>query len=274
MIRKRSLYTFGLFAWALLVFGATVAVFSGRAAPYLTPDMLPIGGPFGLFAFAGGLLIVGASVIGLFKRRAWRKTGRRANLTPEGGGLFGHPTFTGTENGRTVRARTIKRKTSGGGESGTSKTTYTVVEADLEEPATEGLVISTAGGDIDGIDDLQISLETESVGEFAAVGTSDTLAGDTLSTRAKETLREPAFLDTVLVGNTSDVLLEAVPDGDGFLAGGVTNAIERKLEDSIAGDAGTVRARTKGLILDDDELDRQLRAVAAVADGFESATDR
>lgn len=232
-----------MFAWALVVFGGTVAVFSGRAAPVVTPETLPIGGPIGLFAFAGGLLVAGGVVIALLKRRAWRRAGRRANLEPEGGGLLGNPALVGTANGRTVRARTIKRQTSGGGESGSSTSTFTVVEA-------------------------------ETVGEFAVVSSSTELARDTLTARAKNELREPALLESVLVGNASDVLGEAVPDSDGFLTGPLTEGIERKLRDEMAGDAGTVRVETKGTILDSEELARQIAAVAAVADGFESATAR
>lgn len=274
MVRKQSLYTIVLFAWALLVFGGTVAVFSGQAAPFVTPETLPLGGPVGLFVFAGGLLVVGGVGITLLKRRAWRRAGRRANLRPDGGGVLGTPALVGTANGRPVRVRTIKRETSSGGESGSSKTTFTVVEADFEKPATEGLVISNEGGDIDGMGEMSVSFETETVGEFAVVGTSEELARETLTTRARNALREPAFLDSVLVGNASDVLLEAVPDSDGLLVGPLTDGIERKLRDSMAGDAGTVRVETKGLILDHEELDRQITAMTAVADGFEWATDQ
>lgn len=272
MVRKTSLYTVVLFAWALLVFGATVAVFSGQAAPLVTLEMLPVSGPIGLFAFAGGLLVVGAVGITLMKRRAWRRAGARANLTPQGGGLLGNPALVGTADGRPVRARTIKQQTSGGGEGGSRKSTFTVVEADLGEPATEGLVISPGGGDTADIGDVPVNLETETVGEFAVVGNSEGLARDTLTTRARNELREPALLESVLVGNASDVLLEAVPDSDGRLAGALTDGIERKIREKMAGDAGTVRIKTKGMILDSEELDRQVTAVAAVADGFESAT--
>lgn len=274
MVRKKSLYTVVLFAWALLVFGGTVAVFSGRAAPLVTPEMLPVGGPIGMVVFAGGLLVVGGVVIALLKRRAWRRAGQRANLTPEGGGLLEKPALVGTENGRTVRARTVKRQTGGGGESGSSKSTFTVVEADLDEPAADGLVIGNGGEDIADIGDMPVDLEADTVGEFAVVGTSEELARETLTTRAQNELHEPSLLESVLVGNASDVLLEAVPDSDGLLTGALTDSIERKLRDEIAGDAGTVRVETEGMLLDGEELDRQLTAVAAVADGFESAIAR
>lgn len=272
MVRKKSIYTIALFAWGLVVFGATVAVFSGRAAPTVTPDMLPIDGPFGMFAFAAVPLLAGGAVIGLLKRRAWRRAGQRANLTPEGGGVFGTPTLAGTVNGRPVRARTIKRRTGGGGEGGSNKSTFTIIEADLDDHATDGLVIGAGDGDVPGFSDMPVDIEAESVEGFAVVGTSDELAGETLTTRARNQLRQPALLDSVLVGNASDVLLEAVPDSDGFLAGKLTDGIEQKLQEELAGDAGTVRAETSGLILDSEELANQITAVATVADEFESAT--
>lgn len=274
MVRKSSLYTVVLFAWALLVAGGTVAIFSGRAAPVVTPETLPVSGPIGMVAVAGGLLVVGGVVIVLAKRRAWRKAGRKVGLTPEGGGLLGAPTLVGTEHGRTVRARTVKRQTGSGGESGSSKSTFTVVEADLDETATEGLVISTGEEDAADIGDMPVDFETDTVGEFSVVGTSEKLARETLTTRARNELHETARLEEVLVGNASDVLLAAVPESDGLLTGALTDGIERNLRDEMAGDAGTVRVETKGMILDSEELDRQITAVAAVADGFESATAR
>lgn len=274
MVRKKSLYSLGTFAWATVVFGATVAVYSGQTAPQVTPEMFPVSGPFGMFGFAAGLFVVGAIVIWQLKRRAWRRAGRRANLTAEGGGLLGSQDLVGTVTGRAVRARTIKRRTSDGGEGGSNKTTYTVVEADLDERAAEGLVISTGGGEMSDIGGLSVDLETETVGDFGVVGSTADLAGDTLTTRVRNALDEPTLLDSVLVGNASDVLLEAVPDSDGAIAGRITDRIKSKIEGEMAGDAGTVRTETRGLILDGAELDRQITAVTAVADEFEASTAR
>lgn len=263
-----------MFAWGVLVFGATVTVFSGRAAPLFTPEMIPMSGPLSLFVFAASLLAVGGTAIWLLKRRAWRRAGRGANLTPDGGGLLGNKTFAGTVAGRAVRAKTITRKTGSSDEGGSSKTTYTVVEADLDEPATEGLVIGTGSDGMGDIGNLPITLETDTVGQFAVVGTSEELAQDTLTPHAEDALREPARLDLVFAGNAADVLLEPVPDSDGALTGRLTDGIEKKVRNRLAGDAGTVSTQTKGLILDSDELDRQTRAVAAVANEFETASSR
>jgi hypothetical protein len=54
----------------------------------------------------------------------------------------------------------------------------------------------------------------------------------------------------------------------------LTTRAQNELRDEVAGDAGTVRVETEGLLPDSEELDRQLTAVAAVADGFESAIAR
>jgi hypothetical protein len=273
VVRKHSLYTAALFGWVLIVFASTVALFSGQAEPLVSPSMLPANGPFAMVGLAGGSLIVGAVVLTQLKRRAWRRAGRHAGLTAEGGGLFRSADLVGTEGERTVRARTIKRKT-GGGESGTSKTTYTVVEADLREPATEGLLIARGNSSPTEVGELPLEMETRSVGEFAVVGGADELGHKVLSDRVQDALRQSPLLDTMLVGNASDVLLEAVPDGDGGLMGWVTDGIEDKLADHIPGDASTVRVETKGMLLDEVALERQVTAVATVADEFEAVTAR
>lgn len=262
-----------LFGWALLVFGITVAVFSGQAAPLLTPDMLPIGGPPALFVLGGGLLVAGVLVIGQLKRRAWRRVGRNAGLTPAGGGLFSNPDLDGAVDGRTVRARTITRQQNSGGEGGSSSVTYTIVEADLSEPATEGLIVNRGGdGDFAGAQQLSGDIESYTIDGFHAVGTSRDLAEAVLTSRVQTALREPSLVGSVKAGNAADVLLDALPDSDGMLMGKLSDGIESTIRAEFGGDAGTVRIESKGLLLDSAELDRQLSAVVAVAGAFESAS--
>lgn len=273
MVRKQTVYTTALFGWALLVFGFTVAVFSGQTAPLITVDMLPVGGPPALIVLAGGLLVAGVFVVSLLKRRAWRRTGHAVGLTPTGGGLFSTPDLGGTVDGRSVHARTITRRTNSGGEGGSNSTTYTVVEADLSEPATDGLIVTRGGNaDFAGAEQLSSSIESDTVGEFQVVGTSRELAEAVLTSRVQTTLRKPSLADSVQAGDAADVLLEAVPDSDGMLMGKLTDGIQSKIQEQYGGDAATVRIETKGLLLDNDELDRQLRAVVAVAGAFEAAT--
>ncbi|MFB6282602.1 MAG: hypothetical protein ABEK59_01525 [Halobacteria archaeon] len=259
-----------IFVWILLVFGVTVAIYSGKVSHLLTPQMLSIDRPFGLFGFAGGLMVLGALVLVLLKKRAWKRAGRRANLKPKGGGLFSKPDLVGSLNGRKVRARTIKKKTGSDGESSSNKSTFTVVEADLDESPEEGLVIGIGDGEgVSTAQDMPVDFDTGSVNGFAVVGSTD-IARETLTTRAENALRDPELLDSVLVGNVADVLLEAVPESDGFILGKLTEGIEKAIRDGTLGESGKVRAETKGVILDSDELEEQIQAVSAVADGFET----
>jgi len=275
VVRKNTLYSAAMFGWGILVFGATVAVFSGKAAPLVTVEMIPISGPFSLFAFAGGLFVIGAIVVGKLRKRAWKRAGRQANLRPEGGGLIGSPDMVGTENGRTVRARTIKRRTSsGGGESGSSKSTFTIVEADLGEPPESGMVITRSDGEgLDDIGSAGFDLETDSVGEFDVITRSPELTDAILTERARGALRRMSRSGAVFVGDAADVVLEAVPDGDGMITGMVTDKIESKMKEKM-GDSDAVSIETKGPILDSEEMEAQIAAVAAVADEFERATGR
>lgn len=275
MVRTNSLYTAAQLGWALVVFGLTAAVFSGRAAPYLTPSMLPVSGLAGFLAFPVVLIVAGVVIITRLKTQAWKRTGQRATLTPDGTSLVGYPDLVGTHDGRAVRARTLKRRTGGDGDDGSSTSTFTVVETDLEDSAEAGLVI---GHREDGappiVDDLPVEIATASVGEFTVVGESTPLADDVLTSRARSALAEPSLNGSVLVGNAAEVLLKGVPEADGMLAGRLTDGIKHKLARAIPGDDATVRTETEGVLLDGAEMSAQVTAVTAVADSFERAIEQ
>jgi hypothetical protein len=271
VIRKNTRYNLLVMLWGILVFGATVAVFSGKVAPLVTPSMIPVGGPFSLFVFAGGLLVLGGLVVSQLKKRAWKRAGRRANLTPDGSGFFGNPDLVGTHKGRSVTVRTVKRKTGSSGEGGSNKTTYTIVEADLDEPAADGIVAGLGAEDADtNFGELATQLETTTVNDFQAVTDAPERARDLLDGKTQRALEGPERVDTVLVGDASSVLVDAIPDGEGMLAEKMTDAMKSKIEKEFPGDADTVTVQSKGLLLDASALEEQLDAVATVANEFEA----
>jgi len=206
VVRRTSAYSLGLFGWAIVVFGTTVAVFSGNAAPLVTPSDLPVGGPLALFVSAVGLFLVGMLVVNRLKRRDWTAAGRAAGLEPEGGGLFETPDMVGTVGGRAVRATTITRKTSSSTGNGNDTTTYTVVEADLREPIEEGLVVGErqdepllGTSDVGGFEneELPAGVDAETVGEHRVISGEGPSAEAVLPPRARDALEASALLDGV-----------------------------------------------------------------------------
>lgn len=273
MVRKNTVYSLSTVVWVMAVFGATLAVLLGETAPYVTMSMLPVEGPVPMFGAAAALAIAGALVVGRLKKRAWRRAGREANLTSEGG-LFGTPDLVGDRGGRPVRVRTITRKTGGGGgeAGGSSKTTYTIVEADLRGPAREGLIVGLDDGDLGDFGSGAINAETDSTGEFSILESAPGLGGAVLTGRARNVLAGPTRTDSVLAGNASGVFMDEIPEADGMVGSLFTKGAEKMVDEGIAGDESTVRAETKGLLMDGKEIARQVEAVVAVADEFEATT--
>lgn len=263
--------------WFLVVAAATILVFSGNARPYVAPPQLP-GRPFSVFGVGIAAALAGLAVISLHRRRSWKRAGRRIGLTPERGGLLGAPELTGSIDGRPVRARTISRQTSSGGESGSSSTTFTVAEADLSGPAEEGLFVAPAGGGgglggaarVD-LDHAEPSARND---DFVAVGGSEAAGRAVISGAARDALLALDDPSLVAVGNTDAAVADLVDasEADSSLGSFVAGKMEGLIADSISGDASTVTMETKHLVHDGDRLERRLQAVAAVADAFASAT--
>ncbi len=271
MIRKVTLYTLALFAWLLASAGVTIAAYAGEAEPYLSTPPLVVG-EFTPFVVIVGAWVAGGTVVKLLKIRDWRSTGRRATLAPEGGGLFGYPEFTGTVGGRTVRARTVERRTSSGGQ-GSSTTTYTVVEADLDRASEAGVMIGPAGGARTSKTSTTVGFSAEEAdvadGELAAKGSSEAVARAVTAGRARDALLAMDDLDLVYAGDVAGVMTDEMGDMSDVPMGGM---LADKVYDRIPGDASRVSTETKKLVLDADRLRRQTEAVAAVADAFEDAT--
>jgi hypothetical protein len=273
MVRKHSVYSVGTVAWGVVVFGLTVLVYSGQAAPFLTPSMFPLGGIPGFIAFVAGLLVAGALVIEWLQKRAWVGAGRQARLEPAERTLYSKPDLVGTVDGRPVRVRTMKRHSGGGGDSESSTEMVTVVETDLDHTPEEGLVIGGQGEDApSGMGSMALDLEAQTVGEFAVVGEPAGIAPEVVTQRARSALAEPDLNDAVLAGEASSILLAGVPSFGGGVGGSLSDGLESRLTEAVPGDADMVRTETSGVLLDAEEMAAQIDAVTAVAQEFEQAT--
>lgn len=127
LVSKNQLYSTAQVVWFLVVAGVIVLVFSGKAESYVSVEQFPeiaSTSPELIMVGAGAVLILaGVAVVQVLKKRAWKRTGTRANLRAEGGGLlFGKPDLTGNVRGRQVRARTFARKESNGDQGSASVT--------------------------------------------------------------------------------------------------------------------------------------------------------
>lgn len=270
MLRKSTLYGVARGLWLVAVVAAGVLVYTGRTAPYLTLADLPVA-PIRAAAGLVALALLGAYAVDRLKVRDWRRTGEAAGLQPRGGGpLRGTPQLVGSVGGRPVRARTVKRGRTVGGESTTRSRTYTVVEADLQEPASAGLVLfwgegaASGGALVEAHPELSV---TELDGSFGAVGPEGVARG-IVASRAGNALRNLQSEGSMYVGDAGGLLAEA---GGDAADQGLVGLLGDSAADALPGDAATVSTQTRGLVLDADAIERQAEAVAAVADAFESA---
>lgn len=272
LVTKRTVYQLSTVGWMLAVGGSMVLILSGNAEPVVSSGQLPIDGPMQLFGVAAGLIIAGVVVIGQFEKRSWKKAGRRANLAPIERSLIGKPTLEGAVDGHTVRAKTVKRKTGNGGEQGSSHSTFTVVEAELDDHASDGLMLGPTDGS--GFDSGSVNVnpttQVATYEDIAFVG-DENLAGEVVTTRVANAIENPDRIGMVFAGDTDGLFSDAMPEPDGFIAGAVTNKMEESVQKRLPGGPGDVSSELSGVLLDPDELEDQIRAVAAVADSFERA---
>lgn len=265
MVRKNQIYGISTVLWAVASFGTAIVLYSGNAEPYVSPSQLPGGAtPVGLFGSGLAAAFLGWLVIGFLRSRSWRKMARRAGFDADGRLLpVGQPGLSKTVRGRPVRVGTVSRGGTGGGESGSGKTTYTRVEAELAGPAEEGLVVNR-----DGVRTDLGNLESVTVAGHEVVG-PENLARDVLSSRVQGVLDEASGVDSVTVGDAAGALSDAAPDVSDSLLGRLAKSTS---EAAVAGDESTATVETEGLLLDADELEGRVDAVVAVADAFETAT--
>lgn len=278
--------------WFFLSAAVPIILYSGNAEPYISVSQLPGRASESPELYLVGttvvLIVTGFTFIKYLQKRAWKAMGDRTSLTPDGRSLLGNPDLTGSVYGRPVRARTVTRTKGGNAnisvgstnssKDSTSKVTYSVVEADLEEPTDLGVMIGRkeAGEGPDKMDFGSTAVETTALDDrFVVVGgVSEELAEEVLSQRSRSALLDLDELDTLTIGDPTETILEAIPDMSGsFLGNTVENKVESELEEMTGGDTTTVAIETKGVLLDPDELERRVEAVSAVADSFEAATD-
>jgi hypothetical protein len=273
----------GLAGLALPVFIATVA---GYAEPYVSPPSEPLFG-LGLIAAVG----IGGLLANRFVEAwHWAAVGREAGLAPAETGLprpalardddalVGKSVLSATVRGRPVRARVYTRSKEGGADDSSESTTFTVVEADLAQPADHGVIVSRVEG---GVTDLPEGTTTVHDDPFAALADEASQAEGLLSGDAREALLSVEEFTLLFVGHAEKTVEDAMPDyGDqvpdvaGFSVGSMLQeGLESLLSSHVVeGDRQTVTHRMEGVLLDPGELRRQVEAVVAVADVYERAT--
>lgn len=268
MARKSTYYSAAKFGWPVLAAGVVIMIYSGQAESVVSASQLPRGS-FGLFGVAVGAVIAGWIFIGYLETRSWQMAGRWANLkSASPSSLLGKPDLTDTINGRTVRARIVKRKVKR--RESSQQQRFTVVEADLNTPAEEGLIISTVRGGRTRGTSTQIEINPEQADvkddKLVVVGGSESTAQSVISGRSRHALLGMDEFEFVFVGDAKEAIAESTPDmSDSRLA----SFLQNKAAEKIPGDAQKVTIETKGLLLDGDRLRQQAEAVATVADAFE-----
>jgi hypothetical protein len=274
LIRRHTAYQAALLLWALVAFGSALVVVSGNAEPYVSMSDVPTGTPFPLFGGAFGAVLLGGVVVGRLTRRDWKRAGRQAGLAPTERSLLGKPELEGTVRGHTVRMRTVKRQTGSGGGSqtgGSSSSTYTVVEVDLNSPVHNGIMVTTSEDTTvfgAGVEARNHAIYVDGIG---VIGADENVTRAVLTDRVREELRAPSMLDVVLVGDVSDTLLGAIRDDSGMFASMIYDKLEDKIEETNFADETTVSSEQKGILLDGTELARQVDALVAVTESFEAA---
>lgn len=280
--------------WFLVVMAATIAAYSGQAEPYVSPRALPEG-PLAMFGLAAGAILAGWLVLSAaertLERSRWKRAGRDAGLSPEGGGLFGRPDLVGTVEGREVRARTLTRKRrSGGPEGSTTRKTFTIVEARLDQPAEHGLVVTPADGTEISSGATGFTLDSDAVagagglatvegGGFTVLGVDEDAARAVAEGASGSAMNGLDGSATIFAGPAADVLATAIPDTDGegvgaWMQGKMLDKAEDTLRERIPGGPELVVAETEALLEEGDRLRRQARAVAAVAEALDEDAAR
>ena len=265
------------FGWILVVAAASIAAYTGNATPYVAPSQLPGGTTDpGIYLF-GSILVVGfggSALMALVAGDSWQDMDEETDLTLGESGVTGRGTYTGVIDGRQVRARTERRKTGQKTEGGSSYTTYTITEADLDAPLESGIILRRQTEEDNRMDVSDSSIEQAVVdGEFVLTGVeSERLAREVLTREVREALRAVENLETVTIGAASEVLTEELPSmGDSMVGGFLEDKMEAAITKNVGGTPTTVGIETSGVLGDPSTLDDRTAAVAAVANAFEDA---
>ena len=263
--------------WIIVVAAASIAAYTGNATPYVAPSQLPGGtADPGIYLF-GSILVVGfggAALMALVAGDSWQDMDEETDLTLGESGVTGRGTYTGVIDGRQVRARTERRKTGQKTEGGSSYTTYTITEADLDAPLESGIILRRQTEEDNRMDVSDSSIEQAVIdGEFVLIGVeSERLAREVLTREVREALRAVENLETVTIGAASEVLTEELPSmGDSMVGGFLEDKMEAAIMKNVGGTPTTVGIETSGVLGDPSTLDDRTAAVAAVANAFEDA---
>jgi hypothetical protein len=141
-------------------------------------------------------------------------------------------------DGRQVRARTEKRKTGQKTEGGSSYTTYTITEADLDAPLESGIILRRQTEEDNRMDVSDSSIEQAVVdGEFVLTGVEfERLAREVRTREVREALRAVEDLETVTIGATSEVINEELPNmGDSMVGGFLEDKMEAAKTKNVGG---------------------------------------
>lgn len=277
----------GVIGLSVLAFGALVAVTGGFTEPYVSsPSSTVTTVGFGLAAagLVGGLL-----ALRFVEAWHWEAVGREVGLTPASTGLprpelardddalIGKALLSGTVRGRAVRARVYTRSQDDGHDQGGRSATFTVVEADLEQRADEGVIVHSADG---GLTDIAEGAPDAHDDWFAAFADDEAHAQALISGDAREALIAMEDFNHLFVGDARAVLHDAMPDvGDavpdigGFSVGSMVQSGLESMVGGLAidGDAQTVTHRMEDALLDAGEMERQVEAVVTAAETFEQS---
>lgn len=273
-MRKSTLYSAGKFGWGILVAGTGIAIWSGQVNTIVSPSQLPQN-PFVLFGGVVILIGIGWLAITSREKKSWLAAGRAANLSPDGAApILGTPALAGDVYQRPVRARTVKRQKGSGSRDGSSRQTFTVVEAELAQPADDGLIVTSASGSRTRGSRTSIEIDPEHADltddQLAVIGRADDVAQAVISGRSRDALLAMDEVDIVYVGDATQVVSDMTPN---LSESRIGSWFEGKISDRIPGDASTVSVEAMGVVHDGDRLRRPAEAVAAVADAFEAAPE-
>lgn len=286
---KGALFNVAMLAVFLLAFGAWIAVDLGLAEPYLSMADVP-GGSIGGMAVAMGAFIAGAVVIGYVKQHhesdQWTEAGRTAGLEPTG--TDSPPELTGTVDGRLVRARIEKRTRTVDPEGVTRRIPYTIVQADLLNPAGDGLIAGRTGDRIEAPDvgslELDAMVENQSVSSelvgvsergLVVVGTSKAAVQGLASGSIGDALRANEQLNLVAVGNASRVVTTFAEAHNAEMEGLGSSLAEYPVDNLVErfpDDAESVTIDTQAFLQSGDALRGHVKAAVVIAELFENAT--
>lgn len=244
----------------------------------------------GIFVVGVAVLWGSWAIISRIKRQKWKRAGKQANLTPEGGETpTGELDVGGTVRGRPVRARTVKHKISTG--EGFHVTTTTIVETDLDQPSEQGLVVALDGGEIIGDGpSLYVHKDADAMaqagfavhreGELTVVGQDEAVARAMATGRSGDVLRS-FEANMVYIGDAAGLvnrwLRDPYPGGSGLwqkLIVGIGKISRREgmFDDTITGDGSTVSLEAHRLITDGEQLREWTQSLVEIAEEYERAT--